>query len=52
MVNKRISDISFDEEEFEKSKPMYQKALNDSGFKHQLKYIPPGVTRCKTDQGK
>ena len=47
MVNKRISDISFDEEEFEKSKPMYQKALNDSGFKHQLKYIPPGVTRYK-----
>ena len=41
MVNRRISDISFDKEEFDKSKPLYQKALEDSGFRHRLEYIPP-----------
>ena len=44
MINKRLSDISHDEDEFDKSVPMYQKALEDSGFQHRLKYIPPKRT--------
>ena len=32
MINKRLSDISYDKEEFEKSVPLYQKALEESGF--------------------
>ena len=41
MINKRLSDISCDKEEFTKSAPLYQKALEESGFSHQLEYISP-----------
>ena len=45
MINKRLSDISYDDEEFTKSAPLYQKALEESGFSHQLKYISPQPNR-------
>ena len=48
MINKRLSDISYDEEEFEKSAPLYQKALEESGFAHHLKYIPPQSSNRRT----
>ena len=41
MINKRMSDISYDKEEFDKSKPMYEKALRESGYSHKLEYITP-----------
>ena len=40
MVNKRISDLSFNEQEFNKAKPMYENALESSGFQFELKYSP------------
>ena len=39
MINKRISEISCDEEQFEKAKPMYEKALGKSGYKTSFKYV-------------
>ena len=39
MIEKRISDISCDEQEFDKVKDEYNKALENSGYTHKLKYI-------------
>ena len=38
MINRRLCDISYDQEEFNKSAPLYQKALDESGFSHRLEY--------------
>ena len=38
MINRRLSDLSCNADEFEKSKPEYQDALKKSGFKSELKY--------------
>ena len=32
-INKRLSEISYDEESFYKAAPLYQNALNNSGYK-------------------
>ena len=40
-INKRLSAISSNENNFNKAKPIYQKALDNSGHKHELKYQPP-----------
>ena len=40
-INKRLSDISSTEEEFNKAIPEYQKALSNSGYKHRLAYSEP-----------
>ena len=40
-INKRLSAISSNEENVNKAKDIYQKALNDSGHQHELKYQPP-----------
>ncbi|XP_033096832.1 uncharacterized protein LOC117101076, partial [Anneissia japonica] len=37
-INKRLSEISFDEESFNKAAPLYQQALDKSGYSHQLKF--------------
>ena len=52
MINKRISEISCDEEQFEKAKPMYEKALENSGYKAKLKYVPkaPNPRRNRKSQ--
>jgi hypothetical protein len=39
-INKRLSEISANEKVFTEATPIYQKALQESGYKHQLKYIP------------
>ena len=39
-TEKRLSSISCDEAEFNKAKPMYQAALDKSGYKHNLQYQP------------
>ena len=39
MIKKRLSDLSCNEEEYEKAKPLYETALNESGYKTTLAYI-------------
>ena len=38
MINKRLSDLSCNEEEFKKAKPLYENALKESGYKLEMKY--------------
>ena len=38
MINKRLSDLSCNVEEYEKVKPLYKTALNESGYKETLTY--------------
>ena len=38
MINKRLSDLSCNEEEYEKAKPLYETALNESDYKTTLTY--------------
>ena len=38
-ITHRLSSISCDESEFTKSKPIYQKALEESGFKTEMNFI-------------
>ena len=40
-INKRLSNISSNEETFDQSAPPYQEALQKSGYNFQLKYAPP-----------
>ena len=37
-VNRRLTDISSNEELFEKAAPIYQKALNEAGYTYKLKF--------------
>lgn len=37
-INKRLSEISFDKECFDKAKSTYQDTLNKSGYKYNLSY--------------
>ncbi|KAL9977640.1 hypothetical protein ACROYT_G015069 [Oculina patagonica] len=39
-INRRLTEISFDEESFNKAAPIYQKALNNSGYTHHLTFTP------------
>ena len=38
MINKRLSDLSRNEEECEKAKPLYESPLNESGSKTTMSY--------------
>ena len=38
MINKRLSDLSCNVQEYEKVKPLYKTALNESGYKETLTY--------------
>ena len=38
MIKNRLSDLSCNEEEYEKAKPSYETALNESGYKTTLTY--------------
>ena len=42
------ADISYDEESFNKAAPIYQKALNNSGYTHNLTFSPqtPSQPAC------
>ena len=40
-INKRLSEISIDENSFSKAAPLYQKALDDSGYNHKLAFSVP-----------
>ena len=37
-INKRLSEISFDERSFNEPAPLYQKALDTSGYNHRLTF--------------
>ena len=37
-INKRLSEISIDENSFNQSAPLYQRALDDSGYHHRLTF--------------
>ena len=45
MINRRISEISCDAEEFNKAKPMYEDALQKSGYSTTLNYEVPTQKR-------
>ena len=45
IINKRLSDISSDKENFYKAAPIYHKALKNSGFNETLKFLP--TIRCR-----
>ena len=47
MINRRVSSISCNEEEFDKAKPMYSEALAKDGHMSDMKYQPP-VKRTRT----
>ncbi len=51
-INKRLSDISSDEEAFNRAAPAYQKALDHSGYNHQLKFKHPPPLNVSTSQNK
>ena len=40
-INKRLSEISLDEDSFSKAAPLYQKAVDDSGYNHRLSFSVP-----------
>ena len=40
-INKRLSEISSDEEAFKEAAPPYQEALQKSGYSHTLRFTPP-----------
>ena len=45
LISKRISDISWEKEPFDKAFPDYNNAPNKSGFNHKLRYTPTRLTR-------
>ena len=49
MIEKRLSDLSCDEGEFEKVKSVYEEALNSSGHPSNIKFQPP-VQRKKRNR--
>ncbi|OOZ36136.1 hypothetical protein, partial [Solemya elarraichensis gill symbiont] len=51
-INKRLSEISCDEESFKKSTAQYQKALDKSGYKFQLSFSPATSNSTVTDTQK
>ena len=38
MINKRLPDLSCNEEEYGKANPLYETALNESGYKTTMTY--------------
>ena len=50
-INKRLSEISYDEASFNKAAPLYQKVLDDNGYKHCLKFSTPSASQpSKSDR--
>ena len=47
MIEERLSNHSSTEEIFDRCKPVYQKALEDAGYKYKLKYQPPKPKKRK-----
>ena len=47
-INKWLSEISIDENSFSKAAPLYQKALDDSGYNHKLAFSVPTAQSPKS----
>ena len=45
MIEKRISELSYGEDEFNSAKPDYEAALRESGYAVGLKYVQTTPTR-------
>ena len=45
MISKRVSELSSNEQVFNEARPIYEKALKDSGFNESLTYTGPRVER-------
>ena len=47
-IDRRLSEISYDEKSFNKGAPIYQKALNNSRYTHHLTFLPqtPSQPAC------
>ena len=41
MTNRRVSNLSYNENEFNKAKPIYESALKNSGFNYSMKFEAP-----------
>ena len=41
MMNERLSELSCNQEEFNKAKPLYEEALSESNYKVSLKFEKP-----------
>ena len=50
MVNKRISDLSCDEQEFDKAKTVYEAALKSSGHRENMKFENDGQRNQNTNR--
>ena len=48
MINRRVSDLSHDENEFNKAKPVYEAALEQSGFASKMCYEKPPAEKKRT----
>ena len=51
-VNKRLSNISSDANQFSESIHPYQNALNDAGYEHQLKFEPNSHNHTKRNRNR
>ena len=51
MINKRISNLSCNEHEFNKAKPLYESALKSSGFNYSMKFRAP-VENARRNKGR
>ena len=50
-INKRLSEISIDERSLNEAAPLYQKALDDSGYNHRL-ILTPNISQPSTSTRK
>ena len=48
MINKRLSDVLCNENEYKRAKPLYENALKESGYKAEMKYDTSENTNNKT----
>ena len=47
MINKGLSDLSCNKEEFDKAKPLYEKSLHESGYKTSMSYAQTEVKNSR-----
>ena len=52
MINKRLSDLSCNEDEFKRAKPLYENALKEGGYKAEMKYETSENTNNRNRQRK
>ena len=52
MINKRLADLSYNEDEFKRPKPLYENALKESGYEAEIKYETSENTNNRNRQRK